>query len=305
MNDPGARREQPGVIPLRPLGLAEIMQGALATIRKQPALLLGGAFVVVLITGVIQIAVTRNLAFEIPSLDPEQQQMTAQQMRELLVPLATRLGITLAVGLVTKAFLSGLSISVVGRTVLGGTLPAGQAWRELRSRLLPLFGVTIVYSLLVALGPAVAVLLVTGTGGADVSVLFLLVGLGVALWLYVRFSLAMPALVLEPASIGNALRRSTALVRGAWGRTFGILLTAWAISFLLSMAIELLFSGFSGTQPGAADTVGTTVLAGLGMIVAGTITQPFIAAVTALVYVDRRMRVENMAVSLRESARGS
>src|SRR5699024_9286976 len=262
-------------------------------------------FVVVLITGVIQIAVTRNLAFEIPSLDPEQQQMTAQQMRELLVPLATRPAITLAVGLVTKAILSGLSISVVGRTVLGGTLPAGPDWRELRSRLLPLFGVTIVYSLLVALGPAVAVLLVTGTGGADVSVLFLLVGLGVALWLYVRFSLAMPALVLEPASIGNALRRSTALVRGAWGRTFGILLTAWAISFLLSMAIELLFSGFSGTQPGAADTVGTTVLAVLGMIVAGTITQPFIAAVTALVYVDRRMRVENMAVSLRESARGS
>src|SRR5699024_4973156 len=74
MHDPGARREQPGGIPLRPLGLAEIMQGSLATIRKQPALLLGVAFVVVAVTGVIQIVVTRNLAFEVPSLDPEQQQ---------------------------------------------------------------------------------------------------------------------------------------------------------------------------------------------------------------------------------------
>lgn len=302
MSDLGAGRGQPGVIPLRPLAAAEIMQGSLATIRKQPGLLLGVAFVVVGITELISVVVTWNLTAEVPSFDPADSTLTEQELRELLVPLATQLGISLVIGLVAEAFLSGLSIAVIGRTVLGRSLSVGQAWRELRSRLLPLLGLTIVYTVLVAAGPAIAMLLTMVSGGAGALVWFV-AGTAVALWLYVRFSLATPALVLEPASIGQSLRRSAVLVRGAWGRTFGILLGALAAAFLLSMLIQLPFETMAGEDSGESSGLGTTMIVTIGAIVAGMISRPFTAGVTALIYIDRRIRVENMQEALERAAR--
>lgn len=302
MSDLGAERGQPGVVPLRPLAGVEIMQGSLATIRRQPGLLLGIAFVVVGITELISVVVTWSLGVDVPSFDPAQSTLTEQELRQVLVPLATQLGISLVIGLVAEAFLSGLSIAVIGRAVLGRSLPPGQAWRELRPRLLPLLGLTVLYTVLVALGPAIAMLLTMVFGGGG-ALLWFLAGTAVALWLYVRFSLAIPALVLEPASIGESLRRSALLVRGAWGRTFGILLGALVLAFLLSMLIQLPFEAGTGTDSGGSSGLATTVVLTIGAIVAGTVSRPFTAGVTALIYIDRRMRVENMQQALERAAR--
>ena len=302
MSDLGAGREQPGVIPLRPLGITEILQGALATMRKQPGLLLGVAFVVVGITELISLAVTWNLVADVGPFAPGQTTLNPSERLEVLSTLATRLGVSLAIGLVAQAFLSGLVTAVVGRAVLGRRLAPRQAWQEVRPRLLPLFGLTVLYTVMVVAAPMLAALLTLVSGGAGALVL-LTAGAAVALWLYVRFSLATPALVLEPASIGEALRRSALLVKGAWGRTFGILLAAMAAAFFIAMLIQLPFNSL--VSPGSGDTagIGAALVMTLGATVAGMISYPFTAGVTALIYIDRRMRNENMQAALSRAAR--
>lgn len=302
MSDLGAGREQPGVIPLRPLAIPEILQGALATMRRQPALLLGVAFVVVGITELISLAVTWNLVADIEPLTSGRTTLTPNERLELLGTLASRLGVSLAIGLIAQAFLSGLVTVVVGKAVLGRRLAPRQAWREVRPRLLPLLGLTVLYTLMVLVGPVIAALLTIVSGGGG-ALVFFVAGAAVALWLYVRFSIATPALVLEPASIGAALRRSALLVKGAWGRTFGILLLALVAAFTLSLLIQLPFNSLTAPAPDETAGLGAALFATFGATIAGMISYPFTAGVTALIYIDRRMRNENMQVALSRAAR--
>ena len=57
----GTAAPKPGVIPLRPLGLGEILDGSFATIRRNPKATLGIAAIVVTISAVITSALTLNL----------------------------------------------------------------------------------------------------------------------------------------------------------------------------------------------------------------------------------------------------
>ena len=59
---------KPGVIPLRPLGVGEILDGAFASIRRNPKAILGLAAVVMTISAVISATITRTL-LNLGSLD--------------------------------------------------------------------------------------------------------------------------------------------------------------------------------------------------------------------------------------------
>ena len=122
------------------------------------------------------------------------------------------------------------------------------------------------------------------------------------------FGLVTPALVLERSGVGTAFGRSRALVKGAWWRTFGVLLLAAVISAIINWIIGIPFgvlgaatTGFSA-DPTATLSAGSLVLSTIGAIIASTITLPFVAAVTVLVYVDRRMRAEGMDIELQRAA---
>ena len=302
MSELGADRTKPGVIPLRPLGIAEILEGAVATIRKYPGLMLGVAFVVVALTELAGLVLTRTVLEDFQRVVLPQGTLTRQQALDMLADLAPVWGVTVAIGLVSRTLLSGLITVVVGRSVLGERLPGRVAWQQVRPRLVPLLGLTVLFSLLVAAAPVAGMALTLLLGGSGGTV-FLIAGIVLAVWLYVRFSLATPALVLEPAGITQALRRSALLVRGAWGRTFGILLVALLITFLISSVIQMPFSAAAGTGQGGSLGLGAALLLTLGATIARMITAPFTGAVTALVYVDRRMRKENMQHALAQAAR--
>jgi hypothetical protein len=60
--------------------------------------------------------------------------------------------------------------------------------------------------------------------------------------------------------------------------------------------------GVFTTSASAAPTLGALVVLSLGQLVAQTLTLPFTAAVRALLYVDRRIRVEALDVAIRQAA---
>ena len=76
----GEAAPKPGVIPLRPLGVSEILDGAFASIRRNPKAILGLAAVVMTISAVISATITRTLlnpgSLNLPS--PGQHLTTAQ-----------------------------------------------------------------------------------------------------------------------------------------------------------------------------------------------------------------------------------
>ncbi|RJL30461.1 hypothetical protein D5H75_23120 [Bailinhaonella thermotolerans] len=204
--------------------------------------------------------------------------------------------------------LTGILTAVVGRAVLGRAVSAGEAWRLAKPRLPTLFGLAginlaiVLIWAVVGFGPAVAVSFTTSEVGVVVGVflLGLLVSAPVAVFFWVKVSLAAPAAVFEQCGVGRALRRSAALVKGDWWRVFGIQLLAVVITILAGMLLMIPFALIGGIvtaatlngDGGGVGVIASTVILTLGAIVVSTVISPFSAGVVALLYADRRMRAE-------------
>jgi len=111
--------------------------------------------------------------------------------------------------------------------------------------------------------------------------------------------LATPALILERASIGTALRRGFGLARTSFWRVLGIYLLTSILVTVLSFVISIPFD-----QIGLIFGIGPASFAFslLGGIVANWVTIPVLAAVVALLYIDVRIRTEGLDVELARAA---
>ncbi|MGH3318877.1 MAG: hypothetical protein ACRDN9_01635 [Streptosporangiaceae bacterium] len=314
--DPHGFGPKPGVIPLRPLGVSEILDGAITYIRQHPKATLGLAAIVTAIAQAIQLIAQIFLRRDVTQLSPEDMRLMTDPV-ELLNYFSSSLvasGVTAIITGIAMLVLTGMLTSVIGRAVLGRPCSMAEAWAETRPRLLALIGVAVLTFLIVVaamflcLVPGLVALL---AGAAALAAVLLVLGgiatLLAAVWLYVSFALATPAVVLERLGVVAALQRSFTLVRRDFWRTFGILLLAWLIAFVISLVIEVPF-GIAQAGVGAlGGTVGGTtilglVIAALGGVVASTIVQPFSAGVRALLYIDQRMRREGLDITLQRAA---
>src|SRR5450759_3363069 len=227
----GQRRTEPkpGVIPLRPLGLSELLDGAIAIVRTYPKVTLGLSAIVMTVTQLIRLVIN---AYYLPTLSGLTTNLNSGSppdtgaLTDLLGGLAAAVGAGLIVSWLGVLVLTGMLTVVVGKAVLGEPITMGQAWSELRPRLLRLLEVTLLTALVIS-GLALGCLLpglVAFAAGAPGVLSGLLVAAGglaaVALVAvaYVQLSLATLALVLERTSVRGALRRSRALVRHSWWR---------------------------------------------------------------------------------------
>jgi hypothetical protein len=212
--------------------------------------------------------------------------------------------------------LTGILTVAVSRAVLGQSISAGDAWIQARPRLPALLGVTGLVLLIMlglavlALAPGVILAIASAPTAAIVIafVLGILAFVVVAAYLYTAFALAPPAIVLERQGVVASLRRSRSLVRGAWWRTFGILLLVNLIAQVLAgilgvpfTVLTLLVAWVTGDGLNVYAILPLLVTA-LGTIVASAVTWPFTAVSTALIYVDRRMRREALDLELARAA---
>jgi hypothetical protein len=134
-------------------------------------------------------------------------------------------------------------------------------------------------------------------------VLGLLLVVGYA-WFWVRVrALAVPTLMLEPVGILGALRRAVRLTQQQFWRLFGILLLmAVVVGFAggilrlpFSIAGEVFLVGDTGSGFGLTAYL---LLTAVGAVVSAAVLQPFQAAVSALLYVDQRIRKEAYDIEL-------
>ncbi|MFE6504866.1 hypothetical protein [Kitasatospora sp. NPDC057738] len=295
---------KPGVIPLRPLSFGELLDGAVTTVRRHWRTVLALS---------LGLAVLSQAGSVVVNLLVKGKTGESTQTLRMLAGLPLEL--------LLNVFATALLTIVVSRAVLGRSVTAGEAWRDARPRLLQLLGLTLLTALL---GPGVILLGfapmvgygLAGQGSAAVTGLLSLLGLltlPVAAWLWIRFSLAAPALMLEKQGVLTALSRSRRLVRGAWWRVLGITVLGYVLAFVVAMVVVVpaqligLLLGFEKLSrqglPDAADQgVAMLLLLAVAGIIAGTFTTPFIAAVGVLVYIDQRIRREALDIELARAA---
>ncbi|MGW0551271.1 DUF7544 domain-containing protein [Streptomyces altiplanensis] len=307
---------KPGVIPLRPLGVGEILDGAVSTLRAHWRTVLGITVTVAVVTQICDVLIQRYLLPEPAQVDPnatpsEALSQSLDAMQTTLVGASPSFVITLIATLFTTALLT----MVVSRSVLGRPVTLSDAWREAKPRLPQLLGLTLLLTAMtvgiMVVGIAPGFLLGSGAGIA-LSLLGGLAAFVVTLWLMIRFSLASPALMLERQGIMKSLTRSAKLVSGAWWRIFGILLLTGLLTFIVSMIIAVPFGliayaaddGLGGLLTGQAPEFGWPflIITGIGAVIASSITYPISAGVSVLLYVDQRIRREALDLELARAA---
>jgi hypothetical protein len=312
---------KPGIIPLRPLGVGELLDGAISALRANPRTMLTLTAVIVVVSQLIQlvltlpaIGITEDLASVQPDSDPDE---ALSALGSALASLSLLYIAQFVVTFLSFHVLVGLLAPVVGRAVLSDQISVGEAWRQVRPRLLPLVGLALLL-LIVSVGPALlaiglAVLLIAAGGPLAVvgALLLVLGGLGAvvaSIWAYVTLAFTTPALVLERQPVRAAIARSRQLVKGSWWRVCGILLLGLLLYFVVSSVLSTAFTlpflftvDFTATEPEPVSLL-QIILGALGGIVSNGVTFPFGAAVVVLLYVDQRMRREGLDLELARAA---
>ncbi|MER7468510.1 hypothetical protein [Streptomyces sp. NPDC097981] len=303
---------KPGVIPLRPLDLGEILDGAVATMRSHWRSVLPITLVVATVVQVISVLVQKYTLSDLPvASDPE------TSLRDVVDALGNTMLVLVANGfiqLIGTIVATAMLTMIFSRAVLGHGSTIGEAWREARPRLPRLLGLT----LLLALGgvAVVLVLILPGIalGSIGVGLLGGFAAVPLVIWLGIKFSLASPSLMLEKSGVVTALRRSSKLVQGSWWRIFGItaltgLITAFVSAIIiwpltaLGLVVGLSDAGPNALENGTAATGwAALVLSAIGAIIAQTITMPIQSGVTVLLYVDQRIRREALDLELARAA---
>jgi len=308
---PVAPALKPGVIPLRPLSLSDIFNGAVAYIRANPKATLGLTTVVVVVAQLLALILSVGpLAFTgklQPSLSGEEVSpgvMLGSSASSLAGAGATWL---------SSILLSGMLTVVVGRAVFGTSITISEAWQRLRPRLWALIGFTVLEVVGAVVLVAVVVLIISGVavaaGGVAAAVagvplvLALIVGL---VYLGVMLSFAPSVIVLERLQIIPAISRSFKLVRNDFWRVLGIRLLGGIVAAVIAGAVTVPFSFggqillVSGSSTLAALIA--LVLLSIGSAIGQIITAPFSAGVVVLLYTDRRIRAEAFDLVLQTGA---
>ncbi|WP_330339619.1 glycerophosphoryl diester phosphodiesterase membrane domain-containing protein [Streptomyces sp. NBC_00557] len=312
---------KPGVIPLRPLAVGEILDGAVSTMRTHWRTVLGISLAVALLldtsTVLLQGLVLNDTAVQSTLKDPgASPDEVFRALREMMIGT----GIVSVIRAVAVIIATALLTTITSRAVLGRAVGAREAWRESRPQIPRLFGLLILLALIftgIAVGGALPgiVLLVAGStaGGAALLVLGLLAAAVVVVWLGIRFYLAAPALMLERQGVVKSMRRSAKLVRGSWWRTFGIVLLTLLLTGMVSAVITIPFTAFGAavsgdgmnsllTAGGGHTSWATLIIQGIGALIGTTLTLPISAGVTVLLYIDQRIRREALDLELARAA---
>ncbi|MEW2632166.1 hypothetical protein AB0903_11010 [Streptomyces sp. NPDC048389] len=323
---------KPGVVPLAPLRLGDVLGGALAVIGRHWKQLAG----IVLTTYGLALAVIGaavGIAFAVHSdrLDRVFDSDSAPRVDDAL-PLVLTFGavylLMFFVILVANAMISASCPAVLQDAVLGHPTTFRRIWRRALRRVWSVLG-TVVLTALIAMvpvlliGAAVGTLfitLITMSSNAGEFGWLVLGGLlgalatgPLAIWLWVKFAFAPAAAVFEGQGPIAALSRSARLVRGDWWRVFGIALLAYAMAAAAGYVIQLPFLFLSLLAPafgGDAATSGvalavvivSAVIPLLAMLTGQALTAVFPQLVVSLLYVDQRIRKENLAPALAHAA---
>ena len=312
---------QPGIIPLRPLTVGELFNGAFQAVRVNPQTMFGFAFAIMAVVGLVQAffasSSTSSLTRAMSSGDPQ----------ELFDSLGSSMGslVTSGLTMLATAFLSGMLALTVWDAVLGRKSSPADAWHRFSPRFVPvllatlLIGiiefVAIVVVLLVFLIPFILVAVNAASArsydsasasiGGALSIIFLMIValIVIACFLTVKFAFTSSAVVLEGLGPVDAMKRSWSLSKGSFWRILGRIWLIGIVTALITSVLGGIVGAILGVGAAAADSVGMLVdfSAFLSALLSAVVI-PVQSSFYTLMYLDERMRKENLAPMIAQEA---
>jgi hypothetical protein len=264
--------EGPALVPLRPMATGELLDTPFAVLRRYPKVVLTVSGVVIATTFLLELAVL--FVTEEYSRSGAGANDAAWYLFELVN------------GSVAAMVLAGAFAVVYGEAAVGRPVTLPTVWAKVRRRKFAL----VLVALVAGLAPWVG--------------LVALVLPGIFLW--GALALSSPALMLEDQRVWAALRRSWQLSTGDWWRIWGLRILAEVIAVMVTEALALPFTVIAQLAPVGERgfAVLDQSLRAVGVAVGETVSVSLSAGVLALLYIDRRMRVEGLDISLAAAARG-
>ena len=299
----------PGIIPLRPLSLTDIFNGAASYIRTNVKATLGLTAIVVVSTQIITLIGTAGpLAAATRLRSAPADELTGGDVTAWLLAA----GLAGLVGWLTVVLLSGMLAVVVGRAVFGWTIGPGEAWERIRKRLPALIGLVALECVALVILSGLVGLIVAAVGAAAntpaavlIAVPLALASIATVVYFDTVLSFAPVLIVLEQLPVIDAITRSFTLVRNSFWRVFGIRLLTWLVVLLIAGAVAAPFDFVGQLLIGPSGSVLTGATVGaVGAAIGRIITAPFSAGVIVLLYTDRRIRAEAFDLVLQTGAAG-
>lgn len=302
-------------LPLRPMGVGELLDGAIKLYRRKWATLMAMVAILYVPLTFIQAFVTQSLVspFEQAAIDPTfaaSEQFDAFQTT-LITFGAVTVGFVLLTFLFVQPFVTAAMARAASRLYLGEDVGIGPTYRFAIGRVHSILWISILTFLAVLLVFLPVILLLvavigTAAGGGDpggAAVLLLLVFLlafVAAVFIFVRLVFGSTVLVIEGLKGTKALGRSWRLVKGKFWRVLGTLTLAGLVAFVVALVISLpLQAAFEAIGPEAWP------LAALSDALATVITTPFTILIAVLLYFDLRIRKEGFDLEVMARELGS
>ena len=312
---------QPGIIPLRPLTVGELFNGAFQAVRVNPQTMFGFAFAIMAVVGLVQ------AFFASSSTSSLTRALSSGDSDDLVYSLGSSMGsfVTSGLTLLATAFLSGMLALTVWDAVLGRKSSPADAWHRFSPRFVPvllatlLIGiiefVVIVVVLLVFMIPFFLVVVNAASArsydsasasiGGAFSIIFLMIValIVIACFLTVKFAFTSSAVVLEGLGPVDAMKRSWSLSKGSFWRILGRILLIGIVTGLITSVLGGIVGVILGVGAAAADSVGMLVAfsAFLGALLSAVVI-PVQSSFYTLMYLDERMRKENLAPMIAQEA---
>jgi len=257
----------PADLPLRPMTLGELLDAAMALLRRRAVILLV-ASAVLAAAEQLALAPLRAAAFA----GPPYYGPAEDHLRAWWVLVATGFGTETAI----VTLLGSLASAAAVPALLGRDVPDRQLWRRVRP-----VG-TILFSVLLGL---------LGAAGAF---------LGFVPWLIVfgLFGLTAPALHIDRAAV--PIGRSAVLAVRSGFRGFWILLTAYLTWFAVRFALGAGWTGLASFVTGA-EPQRVWWLGPLAWGLANTVAYAALACVSAVLLLDIRVRTEALDIAIRRT----
>jgi hypothetical protein len=197
-------------------------------------------------------------------------------------------------GLLGTVVVTGALTWFIAEYCVGRTPGAGQAVR-FGLRRTPVTIGTYLLLVLVAFVVSIPAIALVALGAFIDSVPIIVIAFVVFfvmfMWVFIRLSCAVPAIIVERLGPVRALKRSFGLVKGFYWKVLGTLIITGLLLGIVAQVITAIINGILGALGGGNKGFEFVWLA-VGGTVAQAVTAPVSAAIAVLLYMDLRIRKE-------------
>lgn len=292
--------------PLRPMSTGQLLDHTFALYRKN----------FLLFVGIAAVGPAAYLIFQLLTVG------------SAVVPFGSRraaaagmsFGFGIIAGLVVMmagmAIANAATVKAVAAVHLGRGISIAGAYSALRGRIMRVLGVFLLVALIsvAAAGVIIFVAVMIGTvaviGGAKagtagtivgaiVGIAAAVVGGLVAIAIYVRYSLAVQACVVEDLGVTASLKRSAVLSKGSRSRILAVYFVFGVLSYIVAIGLGAI-AGAAGSL--LHNRILAMILIYVSSFIAGSLTGPLATIGISLLYYDERVRKEAFDLQLMMSS---